>query len=219
MDELFKIISPVINALGNPETVWYRGHTDSHKLLPSIVKFDNGFENEIAIFNKYINDDLSSDLIGNHSDWLTLIEMHHSYVPTRLLAWTPNLFVSLFCSIIRESNTSSIFILDPIKLNKKSKIGDIINLGENVRLRYEDIYLKRDIVLPKYPICIQEYNNPKVSKIKRVGFTVHNNNLRPLEMQCPDCVKKITLSVEQKKKAKQIISSMEWLKFDIEDNG
>jgi FRG domain len=173
MKELFDLFDSTIEDLGQPEITWYRGHARSHTLLPSILKFDNNFNNEKPLFEQYNTIRTQFDTPADRVDWLSLIEMHHCYVPTRLLAWTSNIAVALFCSIIRESDPPSVFFLDPVKINLKSNIRGILNVDDYVPLSYKTMYLEKGKKPPDYPISIQQLSYENILPIKKGGFTVH----------------------------------------------
>src|SRR4030095_6183437 len=124
-------IKSAIKELGSPPIVWYRGHTKEHKLVPSIFRFENGPAQEAFLLERYRQYLTRTNANLSFSDWEIVIRMHHSYVPTRLLAWTESLSIALFCALVREAGEPCVFVLDPHCLNRVSHYSNIIRLDEH----------------------------------------------------------------------------------------
>jgi hypothetical protein len=63
--------------LGNPDTVWYRGHPNAdYYLLATLLRYKNGIEKEQHLFNSFRK---FSDRIleRKSSEWETLFEIQH----------------------------------------------------------------------------------------------------------------------------------------------
>src|SRR5581483_6663493 len=81
--------------LGNPATVWYRGHSNGQwNLIPGLHRRSDGLAKEQALFNEFQR--FAARLFTKRdNDWETLFDMQHYGVPTRLLDWTEALGVAV----------------------------------------------------------------------------------------------------------------------------
>src|SRR5262245_26762387 len=81
--------------LGNPETLWYRGHPNADfYLLASLLRFNNGLLKEQQLFTDFRK--FSDRILKRRaSEWETLFEMQHYGVPTRLLDWSETFGIAL----------------------------------------------------------------------------------------------------------------------------
>jgi hypothetical protein len=120
--QYFGGVEDAIAKLGNPNTIWFRGHSASHRLVPALFRFPNGANNESKMFELYKRHPSTIDGKAAENEESILLCMHHNYFPTRLLAWTGSLHVALFCALVRESDNPALFILDPVALNAYSKL-------------------------------------------------------------------------------------------------
>lgn len=200
--ELVDKIKEARQILGNPKIVWYRGQSNStYELVPSLMRQSTNLAREkeaFTIFKKLANR-LSLDLKGV-SDWELLFAMQHYGIPTRLLDWSEVLGVSLFFATQYSSeadNEISLFILDPLKLNKLSAKQDVINLpAPGGSFEYESIYLRKEPVSTNHPIAISpNYSNNRLLAQKGM-FTIHPDSSKSLEELCSNCIVKIIITNE-----------------------
>ena len=93
--EFFPLIKKARLALGNSDSVWFRGQANAdHTLVPSLYRVPDGAKHERSS-QKFRQ--LSGRLLPQAiSEWQTLFDMQHCGVPTRLLDWTPVLGVAVF---------------------------------------------------------------------------------------------------------------------------
>ena len=191
-------IKAAIAELGNPERVWFRGHVREHHLLPSLFRFPEGAENEQRIFNRFNHQAYGVRAKPPCCRLEALLAMHYSYVPTRLLAWTESLRVALFCALVRESDQSTIFVLDPVALNAVSNVLGIVRLGSKV---LEDFGLSswpNELSLPDAPIAIDVRSRCGNFPETETVYTMHGRAKFPLEQQCAHCVRKVVLTEEER---------------------
>src|SRR5262245_19724804 len=203
--EFFGGIGKAIALLGYPDTIWYRGHCAGHRLLPALYRFPQGVENEIQIVERYSGATASSEVETSGNSIAALITLHHSYVPTRLLEWTERLHVALFCALVRESDSPTVFVLDPVALNTQSKIAGIVELDSNFRLPCQHPRWPNESSSREHPVAIVAR-----SAETEAMFTLHGANCLPLEEQCPDCVRKVVLTQEDKSWAEQVVLFQTW---------
>jgi hypothetical protein len=203
-------IEGAIVELGHPETIWYRGHAGEHRLLPVIYRLPRGAENERRMVERYQQHPSGPHGKTSKQGLTMLIAMHHSYLPTRLLAWTESLNVALFCALIRESKPT-VFVLDPVKLNAYSEIAGIVKFDSYTRTGFEFLPWSTESVLSRYPIAIDgRSTEPEMVRTEGI-FTLHGTSELPLEEQCSECVKKIVLTEEEKFLAEEGILSGRWI--------
>ena len=202
-------IESAIGELGAPDTIWFRGHVNEHRLLPSLYRLWADLENDHRFASPDQHGKIDqTEKYGNRFD--ELVAMHHSYVPTRLLAWTKQLNVALFCALIRESNKPAVFVLDPVALNTLSNITSVIDpdvdnhTGDRL---LESHYLSSAI---KHPIAIERQAHGAASA-RDNSFTLHGQNRLPLEEQCPDCVRRVLLTEEETSFAREYVLSGDWI--------
>ncbi|HKO41935.1 MAG TPA: FRG domain-containing protein [Pyrinomonadaceae bacterium] len=197
----FRSIESAIAELGSTDSIWFRGHAQQHQLVPALYRFPGGAANELNILNRYRSD---LEVRTSGQGLSNLIALHHSYVPTRLLAWTESLYVALFCAIVRESHPA-VFILNPVALNAQSKIEGIVKLNSQPPAHCEILDWPDHSWLPERPVAIDgrstEYETGETESI----FTLHGTNELPLEKQCPDCVRKVVLTKEERSLAGELI--------------
>jgi len=207
----FSSIESAIAKLGYPGIIWFRGHTAAHRLIPALFRFPHGAKKESQIVELYECHSPNKNEKSTAYGLMTLLEMHHNYFPTRLLAWTESLHVALFCALVRESNNPTLFILDPVALNAFSKIDGIRKLDSFIPIGSNLSCLISQSAQYEYPIAI----DGDITKNKIVGteniFTFHGTDERSLEEQCPNCVIKVILTEEEKSYAENGILSGMWL--------
>lgn len=176
---------------------WFRGQSDSSYILkPSLFRYHNGFEKEKEVFNTFRR--LSQKIAFSHKDeWDLLIDMQHYSIPTRLLDWSENLGIAMYFAVSghAENHNISLYVLNPIELNKYSKkYGIPIVPDDSMGLSYIENYVKKEPFPPTYPIAIKSnFINDRVIA-QRGMFTVHGDNLTGIEDLCPKAVKKFTIS-------------------------
>jgi hypothetical protein len=183
----------------NVDYLWFRGQSNaSYALLPSLFRSPSGREKEEQLFQKFRQ--LSLRVLPRRTDnWETLFDMQHYGVPTRLLDWTPTLgiaafFAAAYANRDKSQRSAAIYVLDPIRLNEYSRITGIPFLPDDKRLDYRSVYFEKKPFAPVYPIAVEPiFSNDRMAA--QIGaFTIHGDNLTPIETLCPEAVKKIILS-------------------------
>ena len=198
LNDFLEVTAKIKSELGKDEEVWFRGQSNSqYPLLPSLLRYHNGFEKEQTLFKRFRQN--AYNLIEKKSnDWETLFDMQHYGVPTRLLDWTDTLGVALFFATyynLKTGNKSdaAVYVLNPHILNLKSSINHIPFIPADIVLNYKEIYWNKKPFAPNYPIAIEpDYQNDRI-KVQTGKFTVHGDNLQPIEELCPTAIKKIIL--------------------------
>lgn len=134
----------------------------------------------------------------SNSDWETLFDMQHYYVPTRLIDWSEALGVSIYFSLMGWNRHNDvdiepcIWILDPIKLNNFSIQQSEIRRTDN-NFKYKLMYWEKQPTPTTYPIAVEPpYRNSRIHAQRGV-FTIHGEDNRPLNEIYPNCVKQVIL--------------------------
>ena len=192
--------------LNNPKVIWYRGVSSvQYSLLPSLFRFSNGLEKEKELFLSY-QTHAKKLLTPRGSDWEYLFDMQHHSIPTRLLDWTEVFGVAVFFAVMDDSeNDAAFYLLDPIKLNAKSKRSEITVIKDDTTLKYQEFYWQNFPMAPVYPIAVHPlYLNDRVAA-QRGKFTIHGNDTVPLEELAEDCTQKVILPLEAKLGAREFL--------------
>ncbi len=214
-DQFLSEVRKARRELGSPEIVWYRGHTDpSFKLVPTLLRYGNGLKQEETLFHRYVR--ASAMLLDKRAlDWETLYDMQHYYVPTRLLDWTEVLGVAIFFALLSPSGDSSIFILDPVGLNKRATGHSKLKEADDPSFLYKSVYWEGRPFKPQLPIAIvPRFQNDRLRAQKGV-FTVHNDSTAGVEEQVPECVRQVVLPETARTGAREFLEYANINEFSV----
>jgi hypothetical protein len=127
--------------------------------------------------------------------------MQHYYIPTRLLDWTEVLGVAVFFALLERPGYEShepaaVYLLDPYLLNSKSRKRDVPMVSDDPGFNYKTLYWEKKPMPPEKPIAIEApFQNDRMMA-QRGKFTIHGDDLRPIEEINPDCVRKVTIPIK-----------------------
>jgi len=185
--------------LGNPEILWYRGHTNSEfYLLANLLRYKNGLEKERYLFNSF-QKFADRILQRRDSEWETLFEMQHYGVPTRLLDWSETFGIALFFAahfnqIYYPDKDAAVYLLDPVTLNQYSGISGIYRVPKDEsKFSYTKIYWEQSPFKATAPVAIEPIFINDRMLAQRGVFTVHHDGIEPIEEQFPKAIKKVIL--------------------------
>ncbi len=189
--------------------LWYRGvANESFKLIPSLFRYRHGHVQEAKIFDDYVR---IAPIAGQHrpSDWQYLFDMQHVGIPTRLLDWTEVLGVAVFFALgdpPRDDTNAAVWLLSPHRLNQKaSGSDDVPVLLDDRALDYRKLYLKNDPTRPFFPKAVlPPLQSPRITA-QRGRFTVHGNELLPVEEICSEAVRKVILPASARDEAESFL--------------
>jgi hypothetical protein len=175
--------------------IWFRGQSNSeYTLLPSLFRTKKGQDVEKEVYEKY-RQIIFRIQPQQKGDWETLFDMQHNWIPTRLLDWSESLGISVYFAVKYndKKNDMAVYILDPEELNKYSK-KDIPIIPDNPKgLEYVKNYLNKEPFPPQFPIAIRPNFSNNRMFAQRGIFTVHGDDLTPIEILCPMAVLKIII--------------------------
>jgi hypothetical protein len=193
------------NADPEKREFWYRGHEKRiYKLIPRLFRYRHGEKKEEKLYRLYTQ--MPLDEPGQKgSAWETLFDMQHYGIPTRLLDWTEVLGIAVYFAVTPDLDQPCVYILDPLRLNKRSRDGSIITSYCNSSFDYQELYWRGEPVRPSLPIAISPtYQNTRLER-QRGQFTIHGSDTRPLEEQCPECLCRVILGNEACSQAREFL--------------
>jgi hypothetical protein len=222
---------PNISYEGN----WYRGigAAVSHKLSPTLYRHPTINDiRELIILERRMMEDferqnvlhtLSSASAVAHDDLRTLFYMQHYQIPTRLLDWSSNPFISLYFalssaqadSVGKYAEDASVWVLDPVAWNKVALSNASHGEGGPLSDRTAaENYGPRKVfngnleptaitTLNERPATILGVANNARMFAQRGVFTIFGRDLTPMENQFETgkfpagCLTKITIAKEE----------------------
>jgi FRG domain-containing protein len=195
-NEFLDQVARARKSLGDPKTIWYRGHTNAAwQLIPSLLRDPRVASKERFLFNEYSR--YSTRLVGQkRNEWELLFDMQHYGIPTRLLDWSESLGVAVAFTVLQrygEVSDSAVYVLDPVRLNEKSGIEGIKRVDDDQAFSYREVYWNHRPFAPEYPIAIDPPFQNERMYAQRGTFTVHGRNTEPLEHQRPREVRRVVL--------------------------
>lgn len=211
VDFLDEIIS-IIDRERDCEILFFRGHScNQWSLLPSLLRNGDKSLNyfEQALYYDFISN--AGSLLGsvNKKSWELIFLMQHNGLPTRLLDWSENFATALFFALdSNEVSDPEIWILNPIKLNKKTKnIGAaIINPDLDLYHDYYQTHIEKIKNSDREnPIAIYPHRENHRLFNQKGLFTLHGTSIEPLEKIAPECLHKIKIPTDCIEDAKKFL--------------
>ena len=213
-NEFLEQVRQAQSDLGHPREVWYRGHSDeSWMLTPSLLRYEDWENKEKELFLEFTK--TASRLFDNRgTDWETLFDMQHYWVPTRLLDWTSVMGVAIAFILHNDyidSKDSALFVMDPTALNRLSGREEVINIPEDKNFDYKTIYWDKRPFRVEKPLAIRPPQQSERLRAQKGVFTVHGTIEGGFEETANECFRKIILPSEAKEEAKDFLK---WANLD-----
>lgn len=213
LSDIFHEIQAIENQIGGG-IYWYRGHSSAeYKLTPAVLR-NGGCNSELSLFYDYKM--YSASLrTKDKSNWDLLLDMQHYGIPTRLLDWTTNLGTALFFALRNNPSSPCVWILSPFNLNLISRgyptLADTAIIGDMPSEQVKDYgvhnILSYNTSIEK-PFAIHApHGNPRLA-MQRGMFTVHGKSKEPLEVSCPQVVRKVDIPQDIIPTAKQYLAKL-----------
>lgn len=191
----FSEILEIIEAFQKGSQIsWYRGCSDSsHKLQPSLYRhrtkkdFSDIAKLEGELSARFSQRSLPFVSTNMSDDWNRLFLMQHYGVPTRLLDWSENPFVSMYFALsspARKGVNCAVWLCNPIEWNRSvlshiSFKGGVLDQTSTSVSAYKLDTTYTDV--PKHPIMIYgSYNSPRIVA-QRGGFALFGHDTSPME--------------------------------------
>lgn len=200
--------------LGSPTELWYRGQANpAWDLMPSLHRYDEWAQKEKLLFMEFTK--TASRLFEKRgSEWETLFDMQHYWIPTRLLDWTTVMGVAI-AFILHGDNEDGrdgvLYVLDPVKLNRLSGRRDVINVPEDREFNYQAIYWEHRPIMIERPLAIRPGQQSDRIRAQKGVFTVHGTAESGFENSASDCFRKIVLPASAKPGARDFLK---WANLD-----
>jgi hypothetical protein len=200
--------------LGNPVETWYRGHSvHSWKLIPSLPRENEWEQKEKLLFYEFTK--TAARLFDKRtSDWETLFDMQHYWIPTRLLDWTTVMGVALAFILhgdYHDTEDSALYVLDPIALNRLSGRDGVITVPEDKLFDYQTIYWEKRPIQIEKPIAIRPSQVSDRIRAQKGTFTVFGTESAPFESHASGCFRKVILPGAAKEEAREFLK---WANLD-----
>ena len=174
---------------------WYRGcRNKAHGLKPSLFrhKTKSNIEDIISleseITTRFVQRSLPFLQRSLTDDWDKLFLMQHYGVPTRLLDWSENPFVSIYFALVTASEPKTtdacLWMCDPIAWNRAalahiSYKGGVLDQSNTLMAAYAPG--KPAGIIPVTPVMIYgSYNSPRIVA-QRGGFALFGQSMNAME--------------------------------------
>lgn len=194
LEGLMSAVLNVSRGLGDGAFLWYRGHSKkSHTLLPSLLRDGKGtddvFDREKRLLTRFRQRSLPFWPAGYpQDDWEHLFAMQHYGVPTRLLDWSENLFISVHFALLgkgSEGDPPVIWCLDPVGWNRAAPVLSeygpqiqVLTTSDDESDAYRPATSRRRA---KTPVAIFGTHNSNRIVAQRGTFVVWGEDLRDME--------------------------------------
>jgi hypothetical protein len=174
---------------------WYRGSRNkAHSLKPSLYRHSHKtaisdlIDLETEVTTRFVQRSLPFLERSLTDDWDKLFLMQHYGVPTRLLDWSENPFVSIYFALVSASEPKStdaaIWMCDPVAWNQAaldhiSYKGGVLDQSHAAMRTYAPGTKVDEI--PTLPVMIYgSYNSPRIVA-QRGGFALFGQGLDPMD--------------------------------------
>lgn len=169
------------------KVIWYRGHGSAEWGLEPTLHRKKKLDAEKDIFFEFQR--AAARLFRNEdTDWDVLFDMQHYGVATRLLDWSENPGVAIAFALLSSHKTgdAAIWLLDPLALNKLSRVREIKRLPGDPEFSFQKQYWERNPPEFELPLAISPKFRSERLFAQRGTFTVHGADPANIDDQ-PQC--------------------------------
>lgn len=190
-----RILDEIEKFQANSEVSWYRGCSSTkYKLEPTLYRHphikavDEISDLERTLTTRFVQRSLPFISRNIGDEWDKLFFMQHYGVPTRLLDWSENPFVSVYFALAgsaKASQNAALWMCDPIKWNRgaldhRSFAGGVLDASDTEISFYSPSGPIKDT--PKLPVMMYgSYNSPRIVA-QRGGFAIFGHGTEPMEI-------------------------------------
>jgi len=192
---LSELLESIEEFQSKSEISWYRGcRNKAHSLKPSLYRHSkktnisdiSTLENDLT--TRFVQRSLPFLQRGLSDEWDKIFLMQHYGVPTRLLDWSENPFVSIYFALVSAQEPAKtdacLWMCDPISWNRAaldhiSYKGGVLDPGNTAIRAYAPGAPVNEMPMP--PIMIYgSYNSPRIVA-QRGGFALFGQSTESME--------------------------------------
>jgi FRG domain-containing protein len=196
IESLADFLAVISSTITTNDRFWFRGHYDVlFSLTPSALRYRSFAERTRALslladFKRIADTKLTRTPQPDEELEWALIAQHYG-LPTRLLDWTESATTALYFACIKEDGDGTVFVLNPIDLNRLSYPG---------KPRILDPQQDRDLILSylrmsarktkggRKPIAINPVWNSARLIMQKGVFTLHGKKVDLDDARIPSLV-------------------------------
>jgi hypothetical protein len=213
---VYEEVCAVLQSAGS-STRFFRGHSNANwKLLPGVARLPTHRQQilENVFFFDFVTR-AGALLKDNGPSWTNVFAMQHHGLPTRLLDWSEAFGIALFFAMREGSGDAAVWVLDPFRLNKKTRNKESIADPTAFPHSYYDYFIASEHEFgPDVVALSPPADHPRVFH-QRGCFTLHREVETPLEDLHPDVVTKIVIPASARGDAGMFLRSVGISEFSL----
>ena len=178
--DYFSVISGIVSA---NDAFWFRGHAQPYwNLTPGALRYPTVDERRKALglisdFKRIAEAKLSR--LPDPDDGFKWAQIAQHYgLPTRLLDWTESATAALYFACLSPTTDGIVFVLNPIELNRMSKVGQARILDPQSDREFILRFLNRgprERKRPSLPVAVNPTWSTERLIVQKGTFTLHGS--------------------------------------------